>query len=413
VGAIRIFEKPEFWNTTAGLIKAVTTQGIATIHLPSGPLSLDGAQWHFLKHTLMNSEPSALRANIKNELTRQLRLDKDKKHRSFAWKMLRTVKEVFQATKYQGDAALSIPPCFKNVGRGYKRILGEEIATPQPTFINWSGFDEKQILDMTPTLAATDNWILLTQPLGASNKTQPPFREAQLVARADGKCSRHKGWWREGKDELATHFMTTEVWMSTRGKITETTRTAIQEALEADNTKDTSSFGSEDLEDINRAGTEVGLLGIYNFPGAVYATDGSNDKEFMGAGFYRLDENRGGCCQLGRGEEGNSSNRAELGAACLALEDAKRQQDRKPVILLSDSACFLSSSQKWIGEGKSPSMWGNPDADIMRDLVQLLQERIEQGLHTVCIKIKAHRGDPLNELADRWADAGRQSENIH
>jgi len=68
----------------------------------------------------------------------------------------------------------------------------------------------------------------------------------------------------------------------------------------------------------------------------------------MGAGYLRLDENRGGCCQLGRGEEGNSSNRAELGAACLALEDAKRKRDRKPIILSSDSACFLSSSQKWI-----------------------------------------------------------------
>jgi len=56
--------------------------------------------------------------------------------------------------------------------------------------------------------------------------------------------------------------------------------------------------------------------------------------------FFKLDEHRGGCCPLDRGEEGNSSNRAELGAACLALEDVKRQQDRKPVILLSDSACF-------------------------------------------------------------------------
>jgi len=44
VGAVRIFEKPEFWESTAGLIKAFTTQGITTIHLPSGPLSLDGAQ---------------------------------------------------------------------------------------------------------------------------------------------------------------------------------------------------------------------------------------------------------------------------------------------------------------------------------------------------------------------------------
>ena len=58
--------------------------------------------------------------------------------------------------------------------------------------------------------------------------------------------------------------MKTEVWISTRGKIPETTRTVIQEALEADNTKDTPSFGTEDLKDIHRAGTEAGLLRIYN-----------------------------------------------------------------------------------------------------------------------------------------------------
>ena len=128
-----------------------------------------------------------------------------------------------------------------------------------------------------------------------------------MVARADGKCSRHKGWWREGKDELATHSMTKEVWISTGGKIPETTRTAILEALKADNTKDTPSFGSEDLENIHRAGTEAGLLGIYNFPGAVYVTDGSNDKGVIGVGFYRLDENRGGRRKKGRDVEGNSS----------------------------------------------------------------------------------------------------------
>jgi len=40
---VRIFEKPEFWDSTIGLNHAVTTQGIATIQLPSGPLSMDGA----------------------------------------------------------------------------------------------------------------------------------------------------------------------------------------------------------------------------------------------------------------------------------------------------------------------------------------------------------------------------------
>jgi len=177
--------------------------------------------------------------------------------------------------------------------------------------------------------------------------------------------------------------MTTEVWISTRGQISEATRMVIQEALEEENTKVTPSFGTEDLEVIHRSSTEAGLLDIYNFPGAVYATDRSNDNGVMGAGYFKLDEYRGGCCQLGRGEEGNSSTRPELGAACLALEGPKRKQDRKPIILLSDSACFLSSSQKWIGEGKSPSMHGNPDADIKRDIVQLLLERIEQGLLTI------------------------------
>jgi len=152
-------------------------------------------------------------------------LDKDKKHRSYAWKILRTVKEVFQATKYQGDTALTIPPFFKNAGRGNERIWGEKIPTPEPIVINWSGLDDKEKLDLIPTLSTTDNGFLLTQPLGVSNETQPPSREAKLVARADGKSSRHKGWWREGKDELATHSMTTEVWISIRGKMPETTRT--------------------------------------------------------------------------------------------------------------------------------------------------------------------------------------------
>ena len=44
--------------------------------------------------------------------------------------------------------------------------------------INWSGLDDQEKLDLIPTLSTTDNWILLTQPLGDSNKTQPPFREA-------------------------------------------------------------------------------------------------------------------------------------------------------------------------------------------------------------------------------------------
>jgi len=88
-----------------------------------------------------------------------------------------------------------------------------------------------------------------------------------------------------------------------------------------------SLFGIEESEILHRQGTQVGLLGIYNFPRAVYATDGSNDKRIMGTGFYRLDEDRRGCSEIGRGEEVNSSNRAELRVACLALKDARKRNE--------------------------------------------------------------------------------------
>ena len=85
--------------------------------------------------------------------------------------------------------------------------------------INFPGLTDIGKTELIPTLSATDNWILLTHPLGAKNKSQHPLEESQRIARAEGKCSRHKGWWWEGKDELATHSMTTEVWISTRGRI--------------------------------------------------------------------------------------------------------------------------------------------------------------------------------------------------
>ena len=103
-----------------------------------------------------------------------------------------------------------IPPFFQNAGRGTERIWGETHPSPQPMVINWPGLNDKEKTELIPTLSSTDNWILLTYPLGAKNKSQPPLVESQMIARADGKCSRHKGWWREGKDELASHSTTTD-----------------------------------------------------------------------------------------------------------------------------------------------------------------------------------------------------------
>ena len=47
---------------------------------------------------------------------------------------------------------------------------------------------------------------------------------------------------------------------------------------------------------------------IYNFPGVIYATDGSKGSTGMGAGFYRHDTKGGGCCRVGGGVGGGSSD---------------------------------------------------------------------------------------------------------
>jgi len=70
--------------------------------------------------------------------------NKSKKHRSFSWKLLRTLKRVFNATKYQEDTAITIPPFFKDAGRGKERICEEETATPQPTVTSWAGLNDKE-----------------------------------------------------------------------------------------------------------------------------------------------------------------------------------------------------------------------------------------------------------------------------
>jgi len=66
--------------------------------------------------------------------------------------------------------------------------------------------------------------------------------------------------------------------------------------------------------------------------------------------------------------------------------------------------------QKWIGEGIDPFIKASPDGDILREILELLRARMDLGLFTLFVKIKSHRGDFFNEMADRWADKGRHTE---
>ena len=69
----------------------------------------------------------------------------------------------------------------------------------------------------------------------------------------------------------------------------------------------------------------------------------------------------------------------------------------------------MTVASNWVGEGKVPLLRHSPDGDILAHIIKVLHQRVSLGLFTtgMFIKIRAHRGEFLNEKADRWADEGR------
>ena len=103
------------------------------------------------------------------------------------------------------------------------------------------------------------------------------------------------------------------------------------------------------------------------------------------------------CARVGREEEGTSSNGPELGGVVLALQSATLSED---VLLLCDNAAVLCAIKKWVGEGGKATLATATDADILREMVCLLKQRVRAGRATFLTKVKSHRREPINERAD-------------
>ena len=88
-----------------------------------------------------------------------------------------------------------------------------------------------------------------------------------------------------------------------------------------------------------------------------------------------------------------------------ALQSAALSED---VLLLCDNAAVLCVIKKWVGQGGKATLETAPDADILREIVCLLTQRVRAGRATFLLKVKSHRGEPINERADTLAGEGRQ-----
>jgi hypothetical protein len=78
------------------------------------------------------------------------------------------------------------------------------------------------------------------------------------------------------------------------------------------------------------------------------------------------------------------------------------------LLYLCDSEAALSKVSRWIGSGPRTTLAGDANADIMTSIIECVREKVLRGARTFMIKVKAHRGEPLNERADTQAENARQ-----
>ena len=101
----------------------------------------------------------------------------------------------------------------------------------------------------------------------------------------------------------------------------------------------------------------------------------------------------------------------------LALRATKTTDD---MLYLCDNQALLNLTeavQKWTGDGPKQTMVNAPDADILREIIKLLKARVATGAATFLVKVKAHQGEPLNDLniklADTLAEEAREAAKEH
>jgi ribonuclease HI len=181
---------------------------------------------------------------------------------------------------------------------------------------------------------------------------------------------------------------------------------SLKEAWEHKDNTDELKIELQSLERQFWLGTEAGRLGCLNFPGETWAGDGSAHEGAMGAGGVCL-QRQDKCLvvRVGREEEGVNSLRPELAAVARTLQATPPEID---LLYLCDSDTTLDKVSRWIGSGPRTKLAGDANADIMKSIIECVKERVLRGARTFMVKVKAHRGEPLNERADTQAGSVRQ-----
>jgi len=117
-----------------------------------------------------------------------------------------------------------------------------------------------------------------------SKQAKPKAREKTDKKGGKGQSVRWKAWWRQGKvsEEYAS------CWVHQDYHVADEQKAALKKAAGVSGGKDECQVRLKGREHDYWMGTEIGMLGGYEFQGQVTAGDGSDKQGKMGAGYNNL-----------------------------------------------------------------------------------------------------------------------------
>ncbi len=136
-------------------------------------------------------------------------------------------------------------------------------------------------------------------------------------------------------------------------------------------------------------------MGVYDFPGQIATSDGSEVNGVMGAGFIVLGNSVATVSiRVVLTEEGTDSTRAEMADLLEVLIGTNVIEN---LVVMVDNQSILREISRCVDEGGRTflSLWANPD--ILWMVIGHLCMRIEQGTDKILCKIKSHRSEYINE----------------
>jgi hypothetical protein len=85
-------------------------------------------------------------------------------------------------------------------------------------------------------------------------------------------------------------------------------------------------------------------------------------------------------------------------------------EDNISLLYLTDNEATLQVIHKWIDGGAKLNLSKSTDVEVLKKIRLKLQKRVQAGAATLLVKVKDHRGDPLNEETDIRAEMGHHKE---